>query len=83
MIVRALGMKETVRVDVTHELPENGDVYLLCSDGLSGMIKDDDMADLLAEDTDLDTVCQTLIDTANKNGGTDNITVILVRYEEN
>lgn len=81
VIVRALGMKETVRVDVTHELPEDGDVYLLCSDGLSGMINDDEIARYLAEDADLDTVCQTLIDAANKNGGTDNITVILVRYE--
>ena len=45
------------------------------------MINDDEIAQYLAEDADLDTVCQTLIDAANKNGGTDNITVILVRYE--
>jgi len=82
VIVRALGMKETVRVDVTHELPETGDVYLICSDGLSGMINDNEIAQYLGVDSDLDTQCQTLIDAANKNGGTDNITVILVRYEQ-
>ena len=75
-------MKETVRVDVTHEAPEDGDVYLLCSDGLSGMINDDEIAEYLGAKTDLDTQCRVLIDAANKNGGTDNITVILVRYEE-
>ena len=81
VIVRALGMKETVRVDVTHEAPEPGDVYHLCSDGLSGMINDEEIANYLSSHEDLDTQCKVLIDAANKNGGTDNITVILVRYD--
>ena len=81
VIVRALGMKETVQVDVTHERPEPGDVYLLCSDGLSGMLSDARMAEMMAAESDLDALCERLIDAANQAGGTDNITVILVRYE--
>ncbi len=83
VIVRALGMKETVQVDVSYEVPEVGDIYMLCSDGLSGMVHDDQLARLLSEDeTDLDKKCERLIETANENGGTDNITTILIRYEE-
>jgi protein phosphatase len=82
VIVRALGMKETVQVDVAHDVPQPGDIYLLCSDGLSGMVHDDEMAELLrADGDDLDVKCQRMIDRANEHGGTDNITVILVRYE--
>ncbi len=80
VIVRALGMKETVQVDIMNEPPMNGDVYLLCSDGLSGMVTDPQMADILAKDGSLDAKCEELIDSANKAGGTDNITVILVHF---
>ena len=83
VIVRALGMKETVQVDIASEQPQAGDVYLLCSDGLSGMLTDADMEVILAEGgDDLDKSCEALIDAANQNGGTDNITVILIRYEK-
>jgi protein phosphatase len=81
VIVRALGMKDTVQVDVMSEKPEDGDTYLLCSDGLNGMITDDEMTEiLLGEGDDLDEKCERLIDAGNKAGGTDNITVILVRF---
>ena len=83
VIVRALGMKETVQVDIATEQPQAGDVYLLCSDGLNGMLTDADMEAILAEEEgDLDKSCEALIDAANQNGGTDNITVILIRYEK-
>ena len=82
VIVRALGMKDTVQVDVHVDAPRLGDVYLICSDGLSGMIKDEDMAEIATSDKDLDVVCERLITTANKNGGLDNITVVAVRLEE-
>jgi PPM family protein phosphatase len=81
VIVRALGMKETVQVDVVNERPQAGDIYLLCSDGLSGMLSDARMAAIMDSDRDLDTQCEQLIDAANQAGGTDNITVILVRYD--
>jgi serine/threonine protein phosphatase PrpC len=82
VIVRALGMKDTVQVDVHVDSPRLGDVYLLCSDGLSGMITDPQIADLLAEERDLDVLCERLITMANKNGGLDNITVVAIRVEE-
>lgn len=79
VIVRALGMKETVQVDVAHEVPEHGDLYLLCSDGLNGMITDEVMRDIMIrERASLEKTCDALIQAANENGGTDNITVALV-----
>ncbi len=82
VIVRALGMKDTVQVDVHVDAPALGDVYLLCSDGLSGMVKDEEIESILLSDDDLDVVCEKLIATANQNGGLDNITVLAARVEE-
>jgi serine/threonine protein phosphatase PrpC len=80
VIVRALGMKETVQVDVRTEKPQVGDVFLLCSDGLSGMISDDDMLRIVSENKEsLATACEKMIVLGNKNGGTDNITVVLAK----
>jgi protein phosphatase len=83
VIVRALGMKETVQVDVRTEKPQAGDIFLLCSDGLSGMISDEDMLRLVRENGDnLEGACDKLIALANENGGTDNITVVLAQVIE-
>jgi protein phosphatase len=81
VIVRALGMKESVQVDLLIEPHRVGDVYLMCSDGLSGMVDDASLADLLSGDQDLDAACERLIQTANRNGGVDNITCVLARVE--
>ena len=81
VIVRALGMKDTVQVDVHVEAPVLGDVYLLCSDGLSGMVKDEEISAIATSENDLDVMCEKLIGEANKNGGVDNITVVAVRVE--
>ena len=81
VIVRALGMKDTVQVDVHVEEPVLGDVYLLCSDGLSGMVKDEEISAIATSENDLDLMCEKLIAEANKNGGVDNITVVAVRVE--
>ncbi len=81
VIVRALGMKSTIQVDVLQEQPRLGDVYLLCSDGLSGMLPDTEIANLAANEPDLDALCDRLIAAANGNGGLDNITVVAVRVE--
>jgi serine/threonine protein phosphatase PrpC len=80
VIVRALGMKDNVLVDVTKVAPHEGDVFLLCSDGLSGMVTDAQMQAMLAGQTDLDKTCSMLIDAANANGGNDNVTCVLVRF---
>jgi serine/threonine protein phosphatase PrpC len=82
VIVRALGMKDTVQVDVHVDAPRLGDVYIICSDGLSGMLKDEEISEIAMSERDLDVVCERLISTANKNGGLDNITVVAVRLEE-
>jgi protein phosphatase len=80
VIVRALGMKDTVKVDTRLEQPRAGDVYVLCSDGLSGPVSDPDMADILLGTNDLKTAASRLIAKGNENGGPDNITVVLARW---
>jgi protein phosphatase len=81
VIVRALGIKETVAVDVYSEPLRVGDCYVMCSDGLSGMIGDRHIADLVEHERDLDRTCERLVGAANGAGGKDNITVILARIE--
>jgi PPM family protein phosphatase len=81
VIVRALGMKESVQVDILTEQPRVGDCYILCSDGLSGMIKDDQIGHIVASERDLDRATDRLIDAANDEGGIDNISVVLARIE--
>ncbi len=82
VITRALGIREDVMVDLITEETQLGDVYLLCSDGLSGMVMDEQIRDLVLKASSLDEACQSLIDRANFYGGTDNITAILARVEE-
>ena len=84
VIVRALGMKSTVQVDVETVSPQAGDVYLLCSDGLSGMITDDTIERVTRDSlqTGLSNTCAALISAANEAGGADNITVVLVHVIE-
>ncbi len=81
VIVRALGMKESVQVDLQLVTPHVGDLFLLCSDGLSGMVEDPEMARLATGEPDLDRACDRLIERANEQGGVDNISVILARIE--
>jgi protein phosphatase len=83
VIVRALGMKDTVEVDVVREDLQDGDVLLLCSDGLSGMVPDERMAEIVrGYPKDLRGAGQALIDAANEAGGQDNITCVLVQAFE-
>jgi serine/threonine protein phosphatase PrpC len=81
VIVRALGMKASVEVDIIVEQPKLGDLYVLCSDGLSGMMEDSEIAGLAIEEPDLDKLCERLIALANENGGNDNVTVVCARLE--
>jgi serine/threonine protein phosphatase PrpC len=80
VIVRALGMKDTVKVDTRFESPRPGDAMLLCSDGLCGPVTDERMLDIVLTSPDLPTATQRLIETANENGGPDNITCVLARW---
>jgi serine/threonine protein phosphatase PrpC len=79
VIVRALGMKDNVKVDVLLDKPKPGDIYLLCSDGLAGPISDAEIHEILSQGQDLKATCSGLIARANDNGGPDNITVVLAK----
>jgi serine/threonine protein phosphatase PrpC len=80
VIVRALGMKESVRVDAIYDQPRPGDVYILCTDGLCGPVTDAEIQELALSHTDLKKLTQALIHRANEHGGPDNITVVAARW---
>jgi len=82
VIVRALGMKDSVKVDTRFEQPMAGDVLLLCSDGLSGPVDDQSILDLVRSTPDLAVMSQRLIAAANERGGPDNITCVVARWVE-
>jgi PPM family protein phosphatase len=76
VITRALGMRENVQVDVLAHDIQDRDTFLLCSDGLSGMVEDAQVLELVKSAPDLETAVAKLIEAANAAGGTDNITVL-------
>ncbi len=80
VIVRALGMKDTVQIDIVKLDPQDGDLFLLCSDGLSGMVSDNHIQKTLVKSAELQAACAQLIDLANSAGGSDNVTCVLARY---
>ena len=82
VIVRALGMKDTVKVDTRFEVPQLNDLYVLCSDGLSGPVSDHEMAQILSDHQDIQVATSKLIERANENGGPDNVTCVLVRWTQ-
>jgi protein phosphatase len=79
VITRALGMRETVQVDIRSHQIKSGDVYILCSDGLSGMVQDQAIAQIGGDVKSLERAVAELVDAANRNGGTDNITTLLLQ----
>ena len=81
IILQALGPEATVKIDLTHQQVRKGDVLVLCSDGLSGQVKGEEIGQVVREEADLMLVCKRLIDMANEAGGPDNITVIAVRFD--
>jgi protein phosphatase len=83
VITRALGMQDAVAVDVCFDRVEPDDVYVLCSDGLNGMVDDDRILALVKESRgDIEWATKALVSEANKNGGEDNITVVLVQITD-
>jgi protein phosphatase len=75
-------MQDHVVVDLQHDDPKQGDVYVLCSDGLSGMVSDDDMRQIIGSTNDVRDACRRLIQRANERGGEDNITAVLIKIEQ-
>lgn len=84
IITRAVGVDSEVVADFFEVDYSKDDIILMCSDGLSNMIDDEDIKRIINESTDLEAACNMLIETANANGGRDNISVILIDpdYEE-
>jgi PPM family protein phosphatase len=83
LITRALGLKESVEVDLVEHDVVADDLLLLCSDGLSDLLEDEEMLATIREHADdLEKSCQALIDRANFKGGDDNVTVLLIRAQE-
>jgi protein phosphatase len=80
VITRALGGALSVNPDASEIDSKPGDLYLLCSDGLTGMVPEDQILELVtANADDLEKACRELIDVANEHGGLDNVTAILVK----
>jgi protein phosphatase len=79
VILRAVGVEAKVEVDLFRLAIEDGDVYLLCSDGLSSMVRDEVIEETLRTDHKLDERAEMLVDLANASGGRDNVTVVLFR----
>jgi protein phosphatase len=82
VITRALGVEPIVDVDVTIEKAQPGDMYLLCSDGLHGFVTDERIGEIIRGTSILTGACAQLIAEANRNGGGDNITAVLIRIED-
>jgi len=78
VVTRALGGENEVVVDVREVEVHPGDLFVLCSDGLTTMLSDSDIASVLTEGHDLDESCRRLVQEANGRGGLDNITVVLI-----
>jgi protein phosphatase len=81
IITRALGPEPDVEVDTHTHSAQPGDVYLLCSDGLTTMVSEDRVADVLRAGGTLSETAQRLVDEANRRGGKDNTTVVLLRLD--
>ena len=83
IVTRALGIAPSVDFDVQEEVAQKGDIFLLCSDGLSDMLEDDDIREMLREHgQDLKRAARELVDRANANGGKDNVSVVLARVQK-
>lgn len=83
LITRAVGAQEDIEVEIHDHQLEQGDIYLLCSDGLNDMLKHEQINHIMQQHcSQLDLCCQTLVDAANRSGGRDNISVILLRVSE-
>lgn len=82
VITRALGMQENVAIDLGQFETQRGDLFLLCSDGLSGMVDDEELRDIVTSTDDLGEATHKLINAANEHGGEDNITAVLLRVED-
>ena len=78
IITRAVGVKNKIRIDFFDVGLYPGDKFLLCTDGLTNMVEDEDIYALVRKEASLETAARRLVAAANRNGGKDNISVVLV-----
>jgi protein phosphatase len=81
VLTRALGVRRAVEADLLELTPADGDVFVLCSDGLTNHVEDHEIAKAVADESDLQEVCERMVDLANGRGGEDNTTIVLARWE--
>ena len=81
IILQALGPDPRVKVDLTHQTLRRGDTLIICSDGLSGLVRREEFPAIVAQQPELADLCSALIDLANARGGPDNITVVAAHFE--
>jgi serine/threonine protein phosphatase PrpC len=81
IILQALGPEARITIDLTHQQLRRGDTLILCSDGLSGLVKADELARIASEAPDPSVVCRQLVARANELGGPDNITVVAAQFD--
>jgi len=81
IILRAVGCEEDVEVDIFNIDVNKDDLLILCSDGLSGAVPDEDIRKIAQENKNVKKAAELLVNEANKNGGTDNITVVIIKFE--
>jgi protein phosphatase len=81
-LLQAIGVTSDLAIDLLVDKPRPDDIYLLCSDGLSKMVGDPEIEQLLARETDLEAAVYGLIELANDHGGKDNVTVVLIKVIE-
>jgi protein phosphatase len=82
VLTRALGVASVTQPDLAELTPAPGDTFVLCSDGLTTHLRDSEILLQVEREADLQKVCDTLVASANHRGGVDNVTVVLVRYDD-
>ena len=78
IITRAIGARDTIEIDFFHEELKSGDIVLMCSDGLTHMLEDEEIGRILRSQGTIEERAEELIEAANQNGGRDNIAVIVI-----
>jgi len=81
VLTRALGVRPRISLDLAELTPRPEDVFILCTDGLTTQVAESEIVDRLRDERDLEVVANGLVDAANRAGGVDNTTVMLIRYE--
>ncbi|MBS60723.1 MAG: serine/threonine protein phosphatase [Anaerolineaceae bacterium] len=81
VLMRAVGQDDILEVDVSEHYVKPGSIFLLCTDGLWGCVEEEDILTIIMESSDLQNACENLTKEANKAGGPDNITAVIVKYD--